>query len=70
MRAGAYFLFEIVAWPAAIWCGMELVLRVAMGETAGIDSAGLTGACAALTIVSVRWRSRKPELASASQSGD
>ncbi|HML98048.1 MAG TPA: hypothetical protein PKD75_06170 [Tepidiformaceae bacterium] len=59
MRPRAYFLFELVAWPAALWCGTELVLRVATGDTGGLGSAGLTGACAALTIVAARWRSRQ-----------
>ena len=63
MRARAYFLFELVAWPAAVWCGAELVLRAATGETGGIRGAGLTGMCAALTIVAARWRSRQLGLA-------
>lgn len=63
MRARAYFLFELVAWPAAVWCGAELVLRAATGETGGIGGAGLTGMCAALTIVAARWRSRELALA-------
>ncbi len=59
MRLRAYFLFELVAWPAALWSGTEVVLRVATGATGGLGSAGLTGACAALTIAAARWRSRQ-----------
>lgn len=70
MRQRAYFLFELVAWPAAVWCVTELVLRVATGETGGIGSAGLTGTFAALTIVSVRWRSRQLAPAAVRQGGD
>lgn len=58
MRIHAYRLFEIVAWPAAVWCAVELALRVATGELAGITATLLTGSCAALTIVAARARSR------------
>lgn len=63
MRPRAYFLFELVAWPAAVWCGAELVLRTATGEASGIGGTGLTGMCAALTIGAARWRSRQLGLA-------
>lgn len=56
MRTRAYFLFELVAWPAAVWCGVELVLRAATGATAGIGSVGLTGGCAVLTVFACRVR--------------
>ncbi len=67
MRTRAYFLFELVAWPAAAWCAVELLLRVATGATAGMGDTGLTGVSAALTIVAVRWRSRQLALATASE---
>ncbi len=58
MRAGAYRLFEIVAWPALAWCALELPLRAATGAAPGMTMAAITGACAAATIVACRWRSR------------
>ena len=70
MRTRAYFVFELVAWPAAVWCAVELALRVATGDLAGTGGAGLTGTFAALTIVSVRWRSRQLALAAICQGGD
>lgn len=65
MRERTYFLFEIVAWPAAVWCAVEMALRAVTGATAGMGGTGLTGACAVLTIVAVRWRSRQLALAAA-----
>jgi hypothetical protein len=65
MRTHAYFLFELVAWPAAVWCAVEVLLRAVTGATAGMGSTGLTGVCAVLTIVAVRWRSRQLALAEA-----
>lgn len=58
MRAGAYRLFEIAAWPAVAWCALELPLRAAAGAVPGMTMAAVTGACAAATIVACRWRSR------------
>jgi len=58
MRIQAYRLFEIVAWPAAVWCAVEVALRLATGELAGVTATLLTGACAALTIVASRARSK------------
>jgi hypothetical protein len=63
LRPRAYFLFELVAWPALVWCGAELVLRLAAGATGGMGSTGLTATCAALTIGAARWRSRQLALA-------
>lgn len=63
MRTRAYFVFELVAWPAAVWCAVELALRVATGENGGMGGAGLTGMSAALTIVAARWRTRRLGLA-------
>ncbi len=58
MRAGAYRLFEIVAWPALAWCVLELPLRAVTGAAEGLPLAALTGACAAGTITASRWRGR------------
>ena len=57
MRMQAYRLFEIVAWPAAAWCAIELVLRGATGSFEGMTWTALTGGMAALTIVACRIRS-------------
>jgi len=57
VRLGAYHLFEIVAWPAAVWCAIELALRGVSGAHAGIAMPAITGLCAALTIVACRLRS-------------
>ncbi|MGE0600739.1 MAG: hypothetical protein AB7J35_04760 [Dehalococcoidia bacterium] len=56
MRIGAYNLFEIVAWPAAVWCTLELVLRTAVGSFDGFGAAATTGTLAVLTIVACRIR--------------
>ncbi|MGE3074002.1 MAG: hypothetical protein AB7N24_12155 [Dehalococcoidia bacterium] len=56
MRPGTYHLFEIVAWPAAAWCGLELVLRTATGTFDGIAATATTGIFAGLTIVACRLR--------------
>lgn len=56
MRPQAYRLFEIVAWPAAVWCGVELLLRGATGDFSGAAATALTGAMAGLTIAACRWR--------------
>lgn len=61
MRHGAYFIFELLAWPALAWCGVELALRAAAGAGGGAGAAALTGACAAGTIVACRWRNRTLE---------
>jgi hypothetical protein len=56
VRTRAYFLFELVAWPAAVWCAAELLLRAATGETGGSVGAALTGTCAVLTVFACRLR--------------
>lgn len=56
MRGHAYSLFETVAWPAAVWCAAEVVLRVMAREPADVEAAAVTGVMAALTIVGCRWR--------------
>ena len=59
MRFGAYRLFEIVAWPAAAWCAIELSLRAATGLRDGAAMTAATGVLAALTVAGCRWRARQ-----------
>lgn len=59
MRIHAYNVFEIVAWPAVAWCGIEIVLRTISGTPEGLPATAFTGACAALTVVACRLRSRQ-----------
>lgn len=56
MRVRAYSVFEIVAWPAAVWCGIEVALRTATGTFDGIAMTAALGSLAALTIVACRMR--------------
>jgi len=56
MRANAYHLFEIVAWPAVVWCGIELLLRSATSNFDGAATTAATGALAGLTVASCRIR--------------
>ncbi len=56
MRIGTYHLFEIVAWPAAVWCAIELGLRTTLGAADGAGMTLATGLCAALTIAACRMR--------------
>ena len=58
MRDNAYWLFALVAWPAAAWGVIELVLRVAAGSTEGmLDTAAMT-TCAFGTIAATTMRRR------------
>lgn len=57
MRSRAYWLFELVAWPAAVWGAIELALRLATKTYDGLPMAAATASLAALTIVAARWRS-------------
>jgi hypothetical protein len=57
MRPKAYHLFEIVAWPAAVWCAIEIGLRAATASYDGAAMTAATGALAAMTVVACRWRS-------------
>ncbi len=59
MRIQTYHLFEIVAWPALVWCGLEAILRTASGAPEGLPATTFTGAFAALTVVACRLRSRQ-----------
>ncbi len=56
MRDRSYWLAELVAWPAAVWGGIELLLRLAAGYPAGAPQAALVTACAVLTIYLARTR--------------
>ncbi len=56
MRDRSYWLAELVAWPAAMWGGIEFLLRLAAGYPAGAPGAGLITACAILTIYLARTR--------------
>lgn len=56
MRQRSYWLFELVAWPAAVWCAAESVIRLGTGATDGLAATALLGACAAGTIVASRTR--------------
>jgi hypothetical protein len=59
MRLSAYHLFEIVAWPAAVWCTLEATLRFASGEVEGLATTAATAALAGLTVAACRIRSRQ-----------
>ena len=56
MKREAYRVFEIVAWPAAAWCGLEIVLRTASGTHDGTAATVVLGAMAAATIAACRIR--------------
>jgi hypothetical protein len=56
VRIGGYHLFEIVAWPAAVWCAIEIGLRGLTGSYDGASMTAITGACAILTVVGCRLR--------------
>ncbi len=59
MRPRAYFLFALVAWPAAAWGAVEVCLRLATGTTDGLAGAFLLCGCAVLTLVACSWRRRQ-----------
>ncbi len=58
MRAHAYSLFALVAWPAAVWGAIETVLRLASGYGDGLAESVALTACAAATITGCAWRKR------------
>ena len=58
MRAQAYWFFALVAWPAAVWGVVEIVLRVAAGEMGGIGDTVLLTTAAVATIAACGWRQR------------
>ena len=59
MRREAYRLFEIVSWPAAVWCGAECGLRMALGTPASAAAPALLGVMALGTIWACRARTRQ-----------
>jgi len=65
MRIGAYQLFEIVSWPALVWCAIELSIRTVTFTPDGMAGTALLGSMAAACIVASRWRSRQLAVASA-----
>jgi hypothetical protein len=56
VRRQAYWLFELLAWPAAAWGAFECVARVAVGEHHGLGSAAGLTLMAGATIAACRWR--------------
>ena len=58
MRDRTYRLIEIVAWPAAAWGVVELLLRAMSGYSAGASDTALVMACASLSIFLARTRRR------------
>jgi len=55
-RSRFYWLAALVAWPAAVWCVFELLLRAATGYGAGTLNTVTVGFCAVATIVATNWR--------------
>jgi hypothetical protein len=58
LRDRTYRLIEIVAWPAAVWGGIELLLRAGTGYPAGATDTVVITACASLTVFLARTRRR------------
>lgn len=63
MRATAYGLMEIVAWPAVAWGIVELGLRLVAREAGGAMFTAQLTSCAVGTVVACRWRRRELERA-------
>lgn len=56
MNARAYWLLELVAWPAAAWCALEAGLRAVINAHDGLGESALLGVCAAGLLTLSRWR--------------
>jgi hypothetical protein len=56
VRAHAYDLFELVAWPAVAWGGIEAVLRFATGYNTGLADSLLIAAAGVATVTACRMR--------------
>ncbi len=56
MRVRGYRLFELLAWPAVVWCALEVGIRTGTGTWEGLPATLLLGACAAGTITAGRMR--------------
>jgi len=59
VRDRAYWLFALVAWPAAVWGVVELGLRAMSGYGDGIGESLLLTVAAAGTILVTGWRRRE-----------
>ena len=56
--ARAYRFWALFTAPVAAWCIIEVGLRVATGETAGMGATTLLGACAGGSGLLALWRAR------------
>lgn len=63
MRDRAYWLFALVAWPAAVWGVVELGLRALSGYGDGIGWSLLVTSAAVGTILVSGRRRREPSAA-------
>lgn len=59
MRGQAYWLFALVAWPAAVWGVVELGLRTVSGYGDGLGWSLVITLAAVGTIVVSGWRQRE-----------
>lgn len=59
MRDRAYWLFALVAWPAAAWGCLEVIFRVAANDFDGMSSLLILTCSAWATIFAARWRRAK-----------
>lgn len=59
MRGQAYWLFALVAWPAAVWGVVELGLRALSGYGNGLGWSLVITLAAVGTIVVSGWRQRE-----------
>ena len=51
MRERAYWLFALVAWPAAVWGCIEVALRLAIRDMDGLPGVAVMTCCAIGTIL-------------------
>lgn len=65
MRTEVYRVFEIVAWPALVWCALELGLRGAVRDFDGAAATTFLGVLASLTVLGCRLRTAQLRLARA-----
>lgn len=62
MRTHTYELFELVAWPAVAWGGIELALRFATGYSTGLLDSLLITSAGVATVTACRMRRAALEL--------
>ncbi len=55
-RRESYGVFEIVAWPALVWCAIESTIRVVAFRGDGVAVPGFMAFCAAAMIAAARAR--------------